>query len=133
MRRRSEPEGDHELHATLERMRESHPHLWEVIHRVHLSGDADRPKLEEWRRAPDDIGLRWGTYTITPAGFYFLEGGLPEPKDSLRELAKKPGGSAIGAGGGSGGAVRQRRPRPQEPSGCSCCRGRTPKGQYALP
>jgi hypothetical protein len=60
---------------------------------VHLSGDADRPKLEEWRRAPDDIGLRWGTYTITPAGFYFLQGGLSEPKDSLRELAKKPGGA----------------------------------------
>jgi hypothetical protein len=60
---------------------------------VHLSGDADRPKLEEWRRAPDDIGLRWGTYTITPAGFYFLGGSLPEPKDSLRELAKKPGGA----------------------------------------
>lgn len=60
---------------------------------MHLSGDADRPKLEEWRRAPDDIGLRWGTYTITPAGFYFLEGGLPEPKDSLRALAKEPGGA----------------------------------------
>ncbi len=41
-----------------------------------------------------DIGLRWGTYTITPAGFYFLEGGLPEPKDSLRELAEKPGEEA---------------------------------------
>jgi hypothetical protein len=28
LRRLSEPEGDHELHATLERMRVDHPHLW---------------------------------------------------------------------------------------------------------
>ena len=52
LRRLSEPEGDHELHATLERMRVEHPHLWEVLHRVHLAHDADPSKLEEWRRAP---------------------------------------------------------------------------------
>jgi hypothetical protein len=50
--------------------------------------------LERGYVAPDDIGLRWGTYTITPAGFYFLEAGLPEPKDSLRELAEEPGEEA---------------------------------------
>jgi hypothetical protein len=50
--------------------------------------------LERGYVTPDDIGLRWGTYTISPAGFYFLEAGLPEPKDSLRELAKKPGEEA---------------------------------------
>lgn len=54
LRRLSEPEGDHELHAALERMKESHPHLWEVLHRVHLSPDADPSKLEKWRRAPED-------------------------------------------------------------------------------
>src|ERR687893_3316818 len=54
LRRLSEPEGDHELHAALERMRESHPHLWEALHRVHLSPDANPSKLEEWRRAPED-------------------------------------------------------------------------------
>jgi hypothetical protein len=53
LRRLSEPEGDHELHAALGRMRESHPHLWEVLHRVHLSGDTDPSKLEQWRRAPE--------------------------------------------------------------------------------
>src|SRR5215208_6852696 len=41
--------------------------------------------------APTNIGLRWGTYTITPAGFSWLEEGLPEPTDRLRELAKSPG------------------------------------------
>src|SRR5918994_3424268 len=40
------------------------------------------------------MGLSGGTHTIAPAGFYFLEAGLPEPKDSLRELAKKPGEEA---------------------------------------
>jgi hypothetical protein len=54
LRRLSEPEGDHELHAALEHMKERHPHLWEVLHRVHLSGDADPSKLEEWRRAPEE-------------------------------------------------------------------------------
>jgi len=53
LRRLSESEGDHELHAALERMRADHPHLWEVIHRVHLSHDSDPSKLEEWRSAPE--------------------------------------------------------------------------------
>jgi hypothetical protein len=54
LRRLSEPEGDHELHHTLERMRVEHPHLWGVLHRVHLAHDADPSKLDEWRRAPKD-------------------------------------------------------------------------------
>ena len=53
LRRLSEHEGDHELHNTLERMREHHPHLWGVLHRVHLAHDADPSKVEEWRRAPE--------------------------------------------------------------------------------
>ena len=52
-RRLSEPEDDHELHTALERMRTHHPHLWEVLHRLHLARDADRSELEEWRRAPE--------------------------------------------------------------------------------
>ncbi len=53
LRRLSEPEGDHELHAALERMRVDHPHLWGVLHRMHLAHDSDTSKLEEWRRAPE--------------------------------------------------------------------------------
>src|SRR5918999_5566707 len=53
LRRLSEPKGDHELRTALERMRLDHPHLWEVLHRVHLAHDADTAKLEEWRRAPE--------------------------------------------------------------------------------
>jgi hypothetical protein len=47
--------------------------------------------LERGYVAPANIGLRWGTYTITPAGFYFLEGGLPKAKDRLGELTEKSG------------------------------------------
>src|SRR3712207_4131490 len=42
------------------------------------------------------MGLSWGTYTITPAGFEWLEGGgMPKPssssaKDPVRELAERP-------------------------------------------
>jgi hypothetical protein len=50
LRRLSEPEGDHDLHTALERMRLDHPHLWGVLHRLH---DADPSRLEEWRRAPE--------------------------------------------------------------------------------
>jgi hypothetical protein len=44
---------------------------------------------------PVDMGLSWGTYTITPAGFEWLEGGgMPKPassaKDPVRELAERP-------------------------------------------
>jgi hypothetical protein len=53
LKRLSEPEGDHELHAALERMRLEHPHLWGVLHRLHLAHDADPQKLEEWRSAPE--------------------------------------------------------------------------------
>jgi hypothetical protein len=48
---------------------------------------------------PVEMGLSWGTYTITPAGFVWLEGGsMPEPsspaKDPVRELAQRPGEEA---------------------------------------
>jgi hypothetical protein len=53
LRRLSEPEGDRELHTALEHLRANHPHLWEVLHRVHLAHDADPSKVDEWRRAPE--------------------------------------------------------------------------------
>ncbi len=53
LKRLSEPEGDHELYIALERMKEDHPHLWGVLHRLYLAHDADPSKLEEWRRAPE--------------------------------------------------------------------------------
>ena len=52
LRRLSEPEGDHELHGVMERMKVHHPHLWEALHRVHFSREAGPSRLEDWRRAP---------------------------------------------------------------------------------
>jgi hypothetical protein len=53
LKRLSEPEGDHELHGALARMKVDHPHLWAVLHRLHLAYDANPSKLEDWRRAPE--------------------------------------------------------------------------------
>ncbi len=52
--------------------------------------------LEQGYVVPANIGLTWGTYTITPAGFHWLEGGLSEhsPTERLRELADRPGEEA---------------------------------------
>ena len=40
---------------------------------------AEEYLLDQGYVAPVDIGLTRGTYTITPAGLDWLEGGLPEP------------------------------------------------------
>jgi hypothetical protein len=53
--------------------------------------------LERGYVAPTNIDLTRGSYTITPAGFNWLEGGMPEPSsstDSVRELAESPGEGA---------------------------------------
>ena len=52
LRRLSEPEGDHELHSILERMKVHHFYPWEALHRVHFSHEAGPAQLEDWRRAP---------------------------------------------------------------------------------
>ena len=65
-------------------------------------GDAELLTVEEFLLergyvAPTNIRLTRGSYTITPAGFHWLEGGLPElsrPPDRLRELAGEPGAEA---------------------------------------
>jgi hypothetical protein len=43
LKRLSEPEGDHEIHTALERMKEDHPHLWEVLHRLCTSHTTPTP------------------------------------------------------------------------------------------
>jgi hypothetical protein len=46
-------------------MRVNHPHLWGVLHRVHLSHDADPSKLEEWRKAPEGSQQNiWASHMI---------------------------------------------------------------------
>ena len=52
LRRLSEPEGDHELHAALERMRESHPHLWEVPTELTFRATPTPPTWRSGERLP---------------------------------------------------------------------------------
>ena len=68
-----------------------------------LLGEAELLRVEEYLLergyvAPANLGLTWGTYTITPAGFHWLEGGLLEEplptQERLRELANRPGEEA---------------------------------------
>ncbi|HEX2108042.1 MAG TPA: hypothetical protein VHF70_02040 [Rubrobacteraceae bacterium] len=85
-----------------------------------LLGEAELLRAEEYLLergyvAPANLGLTWGTYTITPAGFHWLEGGLLEEplptQERLRELANRPGeeeealrlrAQSAAAGGNSG-------------------------------
>jgi hypothetical protein len=80
------------------------PRAPEVTHEVGVElTEAQLLAVEEYLHhhgyvVPVDMGLSWGTYTITPAGFEWLEGGMPEPassaKDPVRELAQRPSEAA---------------------------------------
>ena len=59
--------------------------------------DAQFVSVEEYLQehgyvVPADIGLTWGTYTLTPAGLQWLEASSAERSatDGLRELAREP-------------------------------------------
>lgn len=59
--------------------------------------DAQFVSVEEYLQehgyvVPADIGLTWGTYTLTPAGLQWLEVSSAERSatDGLRELAREP-------------------------------------------
>ena len=72
----------------------------EVVHEVGVGLTASRiVEVEEYLHlhgyvVPVNMGLSWGTYTITPAGFEWLGGGTPGPPPSTErvlELAERPG------------------------------------------
>jgi hypothetical protein len=49
--------------------------------------------VEEWLvergyLAPANVGLAWGTYTITPAGLDGLRGGMPEPLEAPQKATE---------------------------------------------
>jgi hypothetical protein len=60
-------------------------------------------EAEEWLEeqgylAPANIGLTWGTYTITPAGLQWLRGGMPRPLEASQK-ATEPTSSPLSASG----------------------------------
>jgi hypothetical protein len=48
---------------------------------------AEEYLLERGHIAPANLGLTWGTYTITPAGLDWLDEGLPWPSGALQTPA----------------------------------------------
>ena len=50
-------------------------------------------EAEEWLEeqgylAPANIGLTWGTFTITPAGLEWLRGGMPKPLEASQRATE---------------------------------------------
>ena len=61
-------------------------------------------EAEEWLEergylAPLNVGLTWGTYTITSAGLEWLRGGMPRPLEAPQK-AREPTSDPLSASGG---------------------------------
>jgi hypothetical protein len=61
-------------------------------------------EAEEWLEergylAPANIGLTWGTYTITPAGLEWLRGGMPKPLEASQNATVPTSGPLSASGG----------------------------------
>ena len=70
-------------------------------------------EAEEWLEergylAPDNVGLTWGTYTITPAGLEWLRGGMPKPPEAPQK-ATEPTSGLLSASEGVDAAVASER------------------------
>jgi hypothetical protein len=55
---------------------------------------AEQYLLDRGYVIPANIGLTWGTYTITPAGLNWLGRNLVEPPETHRSAAEEPGRAA---------------------------------------
>jgi hypothetical protein len=70
------------------------PRAPEVVYDLEVEIAEERLlRAEEWLvdrgyLAPADVGLSWGTYTITPAGLDWLEGAMPEPQVAPQKVAE---------------------------------------------
>ncbi len=70
------------------------PRAPEVVHDLEVEIAEERLlRAEEWLvdrgyLAPADVGLTWGTYTITPAGLEWLRGGMPEPLEAPQKATE---------------------------------------------
>jgi hypothetical protein len=84
------------------------PRAQEVAHGVGMElTESQLVEVEEYLHyhgylEPVEMGLSWGTYTITPTGFAWLEGGKPgppSPTDRVREFAERLADSRPTTGG----------------------------------
>jgi hypothetical protein len=93
------------------------PRAPDVAHDLDIEVPEERIlEAEEWlvKRgylAPTNVGLTWGTYTITPAGLEWLRGGMPEPLDAPQQATEDaPGPKKLPSGGADAPAASERVP-----------------------
>jgi hypothetical protein len=70
-------------------------------------------EAEEWLEergylAPANIGLTWGTYTITPAGLEWLRGGMPRPVEAPHKATEPTPVNRSASGGVDARAASER-------------------------
>ena len=70
-------------------------------------------EAEEWLEqrgylAPANIGLTWGTFTITPAGLEWLRGGMPKPLEAPQNATEPTSGPLSASRGVDAHAASER-------------------------
>jgi hypothetical protein len=81
------------------------PRAPEVTHDLDIEVAEERLlSAEEWLvergyLATANVGLTWGTYTITPAGLEWLRGGMPKPLKATQKATEDAPGARPPSGG----------------------------------
>ena len=90
------------------------PRAPEVAHDLDIEIAEERLlDVEEWLvergyLVPADIGLVWGTYTLTPAGLDWLRDGMPQPLEAPQRITEHAAPSQPPTGGTEPSAVSGR-------------------------
>jgi hypothetical protein len=90
------------------------PRAPEVAHDLDIEIAEERLlDVEEWLvergyLVPADIGLVWGTYTLTPAGLDWLREGMPQPLEAPQRITEHAAPSQPPTGGTEPSAVSGR-------------------------
>jgi hypothetical protein len=92
------------------------PRAPEVTHDLHVEVAEERLLTsEEWLLqrgylAPANVGLTWGTYTITLAGLEWLRGEMPGPIEAFRKTTEEASGARPYSGSAHAPASPERVP-----------------------
>jgi hypothetical protein len=92
------------------------PRAPEVVHNLDMEITEERiVDTEEWLvdrgyLVPADVVLTRGTYTITPAGFEWLRGGMPEPLEAPQKATEDAPAPKPTTGGAEASADSERVP-----------------------
>ncbi len=72
--------------------------------------EAEKWLVERGYLATANVGLTWGTYTITPAGLDWLRGAMPEPLEAAQKATEDASRSLPPSGGADAPAASVRVP-----------------------